>query len=823
MKKEQNSLKSQPLGNQQDIKPKNQNAIETHRTNLMPSGELHSLIEWAATQLGLVIEVELGVADFQLIESLKYFVRDKKNQSAPGLLQLKKKLEALSSEQQFHVAHSFAIMLELINCCESAYRHVRILNEPEVFPDGADSLCLQKNPPQEVFHVLTAHPTESRNPQVLYFFEKIQNILIARLNSPRKTQASLLFALLKQAWGLPMSKQRKPSVMDEADYIYSLALRKDIIDMYVANERDGKPLFVRTWVGGDKDGHPFVDEKTMLGSLQKSRTELYRWISGELDVFATELNLGCLQSKQKQGRAAIQALQAQTKALRKTLVNLKKLKDSDSLSIEGFKVQFRELSLQHSKHTGFEHEALQKISSLIRIFPAFVVPLELREDSAIIREAAQSKSPQQFNICRMLHSLNKLCPDGSIKNYAKVIILSQCESLQDFEAGVSLVQQECQGRLPVAPLFESAASLKKSEFIINEFLKSKVNRGLVEKQWSSKLEVMLGYSDSAKENGSLPSRFLIQTAVQRLEALILKEGFTPLFFHGFGGSIERGGGAIQEQLQWWPQSAMQNAKMTIQGETIHRSYSSPVILQKQLYLINEKYSEFSINGNIACENNPHHQSLLFEMNEKITKSYKTLLNDPEFLMLIESATPYTFLKKLRFGSRPSKRQGPINLKGLRAIPWVFCWTQTRCLFPTWWGAGSFWKNLNPDEKQAYRKAYLESPLLQSSIKALGFTLKKVELEIFFLYIKNSSLSLDQIKKFEDLFSQEYSNAIKFIKEITEEQNLLWFRPYLEASIELRSPLIHPLNALQIIAMQTKNVKLLRESVTGISSGMLTTG
>lgn len=775
--------------------------------------ELTSLVNWAVTELGHVIEAELGAKQFQRIENIRRFVKSKAGGQLSGLLKLKEEMKLLSPSQRFEIAHSFALMLELINACESAYRTHRLLEEKTA------PLSEETHAYGRIIHVLTAHPTESRNSDIIFYFRKIHQLLLQRLTTERHDQTSELHALLRMSWQIPMSKQRKPTVMDEAEYIYSLVLQDDIIEIYLQQRHAQIPFYIRTWVGGDKDGHPGVNEKTMLGSLGMSRARLHSWIKTQFTSYLAEL--APLSRSGLQQKKDIRQLQRHALNVKKSLIKTRKISAGDATRVHQLSKLVHDLAKEQQRIFGAESPTLNRIRYLLKIFPGLVVPLEIREDSSLVHEALGTKG-SRMNITRMLKTLARLSPAHSPRNYVRGFILSQCESAQDIEAGIKLSSQILKGpRLPVVPLFESSHALKAGTTIISELLSVKKNRQLIQKNWSAQLEVMLGYSDSAKENGSFPSRFLIQSAMQGLESVIEKHGLVPIFFHGSGGSIERGGGSIQEQTEWWPLSALKNVKMTIQGEMVYRSYNSPAILQRQLNLLVEN-RDARKKAPAAKESAANHKALQ-KLSDSIQQSYQGILQQPDFLELIEKATPYSFMKDLRMGSRPSKRQGPVQLKSLRAIPWVLCWTQTRALFPTWWGLGGHWKDLTASERNQYRKAFKESAMFRSYIKAAGFTLEKIELDVFFMYLRSSHLGPEAVAKYENSFRKEYAEAVKCIRDITREKSLLWYRPWLETSIGLRSPLIHPLNVLQLVALETKDIKLLRETVTGIASGMLTTG
>ncbi|QLY25559.1 phosphoenolpyruvate carboxylase [Bdellovibrio sp. KM01] len=774
--------------------------------------ELTKLVDWSVTELGKVIEFEVGKAGFNRIERIRRYIKSPAGQSLEGLKSLQEELASLSEKEQYQIAHAFALMLEIINSCEAAYRTYRLRIEDRDHESVTHSYG-------RIIHVLTAHPTESRNPDALYYFKKIQKLLERRLEKISELDESELNVLIKWVWNIPMSKQRKPSVMDEAEYIYSLGLQDEIIEMYIKQRLAKHPFYIRTWVGGDKDGHPGVDEKTMLQSLNMSRGLLVKWLNRAFREYKKDLE-PLLRNKSFDA-SKLRTIKKLSSEVTQMLVHLKRIESKDANKLHRLKESFILLSAEQRKNFGVESPVLIRIQTFLKSFPGLVVPLELREDSGLVHEAVDNPG-KSYNISRMIKTLSRISPDHDPKFYVRGFVLSNCESVKDIVAGMKLTKRYLgEYRLPVVPLFESAHSLSEGKSIITEFLSSKSHRTIIAKKWSGKLEVMLGYSDSSKENGAFASRFLIKSAVSELEKVISSYDIKPIFFHGSGGSIERGGGSVQEQTDWWPLSALEVVKVTIQGEMIYRSYTSSEILERQLerFMVARDRQAKSARKSSSARI----EKALQRMAEATKSKYQETLKQPEFLQMIEEATPYSYLKDLRMGSRPSKRQGPVQLKSLRAIPWVLCWTQTRTLFPTWWGVGSFWTTLNKTEKALYKKAFKESQLFSSYIKVLGFTLEKMDLNIFGLYLANSKLPVEQQQKYLKDFIQEFKECKKAMREITGERNLLWYRPWLGKSISLRSPLIHPLNVLQLIALKERNLLLLRETVTGVASGMLTTG
>lgn len=773
--------------------------------------ELTALVDWSVTELGRVIESELGRKSFLRIEKLRQFVKSRECEQVTGLQKVKNDLEKLSRQEQWEIAHAFALMLELINSCEFAYRAKSL--------ESADNFEAADVPYGRIIHVMTAHPTESRNPKIIFYFKRIQDLLISQLKRPSEDHRSELFLLLKLVWRLPMSKQRKPSVKDEAEYIYNLILQDEIIEVYLAKKTQGLPFYIRTWVGGDKDGHPGVDENTMLGSLELSRGFILKWLQKQLKSFVLDLD-PVAKSSTGEGQRLRKILQ-QTRRLERNLTALKKIKAADDQAVEEFKSSVLKLSQEYQRILKSESAKLKRILCFFQIFPGLVVPLELREDSSLVQEAVKNRNSRPA-IVRMLCTLNRISPRQNPRFYVRGFVLSQAESEVDIAAGTVLVKRCLKGvRLPVVPLFESAHSLENASDIIENFFTLAGQKAMVKKQWAGHFEIMLGYSDSAKESGSLASKVLIQSAVTALEKKISSHGLIPIFFHGSGGSVERGGGSIQDQTAWWPASALATAKVTVQGEMIYRSYSSPAVLKRQLQRF-ESARAARGQKKLRAERAADLRELK-KMAMATRSFYQALLQEPTFLDVIEQATPYTFLKNLKLGSRPSKRHGAVEIRNLRAIPWVLCWTQTRTLFPTWWGVGSYWDALSSKDKNVLKGIFKRSSLFASYIRLLGFTLAKMELNIFALYLQTSKLPSDLKAATEKKFRKEFTLCRKALREISGESELLWYRPWLQDSIRLRSPLIHPLSVLQLIALENKDIPLLRETVTGVASGMLTTG
>lgn len=761
--------------------------------------ELRDLVRESGAVLGEVIAREAGKAAYQSVEKLRAKMaelRDEKpDEVARELRASLKLLRGLDSDTRHTVARSFTFFLELMNACENAYRSYRLRANPR-HPQGAG--------PHSLIYVLTAHPTEARAPANIAIFHGAQKILQEALEQaiPTARWRENLRHQLELAWRAYPTRQRAPRVKDEAEHIYRTSLRPEILCTLLRASQEIAPLYLRTWVGGDKDGHPGVDEKAMRESLGLSREALLRFADNCLNDVRDSLEL-------LPAKPLPSALVKVRRALQQTRI----LKAGDGARIEKAKAAVLKFSETYEAELGALHPALADLKRLLHVTPGLVVPLEIREASDVI----MSKEPRA--IVRMLKLLATISRGGDPRWYVRSFIVSMTEKLEHLVRAEELARKALgRSALPVVPLFETVPSLQAGPRVVREVFAHPRLGACVRGPWGNRFEIMVGYSDSSKQGGVFPSRLAIAGAMHELEAVCREAGVQPVFFQGSGGSVDRGGGSVQDQVAWWPRAALEIYKVTIQGEMVERSFSSPEIARGQIARVAE-----SVAGVLAGEPRAPRAPVLQRFADEVRAAYQEMIHRPDFLRLVGAATPYAHLSELKIGSRPARRTKEISVEGLRAIPWVLCWTQTRVLFQTWWGVGRAWQTLSTKEKAELKRAFQNEPVFTSYIKALGFTIAKVELPLWRMYLENSDLSTAEQKKFYELFSAELKAAREMVRELSGSENPLWFRPWLGASIRLRAPMIHPLNLLQVLAIESDDTSLFRTTATGISAGMMTTG
>ena len=258
--------------------------------------------------------------------------------------------------------------------------------------------------------------------------------------------------------------------------------------------------------------------------------------------------------------------------------------------------------------------------------------------------------------------------------------------------------------LPVVPLFETMDDLEKAPSIVNEFLAHPVTcRGLAA-SGRADFQMMLGYSDSNKDCGIFSSQWALHRAQTELATVCQKHGARPVFFHGRGGTVGRGAGPTHWFMEALPHGALGGAfRMTEQGETIAQKYA---------HLGAATYHTELLMASVAAATAKHHvhapsaevdPALLDQLASWSREAYRSLLHEPGFMEFYRTATPIDALENSRIGSRPARRTGQATLEDLRAIPWVFSWTQSRFYLPGWFGAGSALARLRENDSAAFAK------------------------------------------------------------------------------------------------------------------------
>jgi phosphoenolpyruvate carboxylase len=364
-------------------------------------------------------------------------------------------------------------------------------------------------------------------------------------------------------------------------------------------------------------------------------------------------------------------------------------------------------------------------------------------------------------------------------------------------------------------------------------------------------EIMVGYSDSNKDSGFLSSNWEIHKAQKALVKIADKYGLDLKIFHGRGGSVGRGGGPAYAAIMAQPASTVNGRiKITEQGEVLASKYSLPDLALYHLETMSTAVIQASLLGSGFDDIQPWNE-IMEELAIASRKAYRQLIYEqPDFLDFFMSITPIEEISKLQISSRPARRKkGKKDLSTLRAIPWVFSWTQSRFLLPAWYGVGTALQDfLNQEEEEnlkLLRYFYLKWPFFKMVISKVEMTLSKVDLQMASHYVHELAKSEDR-ERFDQVFNQiaqEYYLTRHLVLKINGQERLLDNDPDLQRSVQLRNGTIVPLGFLQVsllkrlrqysnqdkaglIHFRYSKEELLRGAlltINGIAAGMRNTG
>ncbi|MFW5949881.1 MAG: phosphoenolpyruvate carboxylase [archaeon] len=381
----------------------------------------------------------------------------------------------------------------------------------------------------------------------------------------------------------------------------------------------------------------------------------------------------------------------------------------------------------------------------------------------------------------------------------------------------------------IVPLLESKYALSRAREIMgtlfeNEAYSQALNaRGNVQ-------EILLGYSDSNKENGFLGANWSLYRNQRRLANICSDYDVDLRLFHGRGGSISRGGVPMHEAMLALPNETVNGQiKFTEQGEAIAEKYGNPAIAERNL--------EQMLNAQILARHNAMENPVedvreewidAFETaGEYARQEYRDLLETDGFVEYFEQATPITVIENLNLGSRPASRSEDRSVEDLRSIPWVFSWTQARCIVPGWYSLATGFERYLEDggDIETLQEMYEEWPYFQTILDHAGLALARSDMEIASEYAALADQDLQ--KRIFERIREEYADAVEFVTTISGDDTLV-NRQWMEENLERRNPYVDPLNLLQIRLLAQSHLteteqRTLRLTVHGIAAGMKNTG
>lgn len=878
--------------------------------------------------LGEILREQMGDAFFNTVEQMRRLAIQHRETTSDTeqMEQLVQIVRALTVTDAYHATKAFSIYFELTNLAEANHRKRR-LRAAKVLPTPpqpgsflgtllrmkrAGISCeealtwLQK---VLVIPVFTAHPTEVARRTVLYKRRQIARQLdqidwLPLTDAEALERESIISANIAALWQTDEVRRRKLIVRDEIqmglDYFRNVlietlprlyetmadAFRKVYTTDLSASDL---PVVIQfgSWIGGDRDGNPFVTPESTQEALELARRAM---LSHYIAFTETVLELlspserqapvsGALRDAVQNYVATIRTLDADAKRrpeeevyrrfLTFVLHRLRCARDNAQhpdayLSAEEFAndVELIRESLLNNAGVRMVRFLIDPLKRQLETFGFHLYTLDIRQHAALHKKAVQelsqgvhigstmesilsaSSSPETeivLNTFRAVQQLKKSYPPRSIQTY----IISGTQSVEDIWRVVWLAQL-CgvnvaashdgadPGLMPV-PLFESIQDLRKCTDICRTLWTSPAYAPYLD-SWQRKQEVMLGYSDSNKDGGMLTSTWEIFKAHRALHQIAQECNIKLRLFHGRGGTVARGGGPTHQAITAQPPGAFIGAlKITEQGEVLNWKYTDSVVAERNLELMVaaslEALTRAQGHGAII---EPEWETTLETLSAESFAFYrKYVLENPDIIPYFEEATPVLELEHVRIGSRPARRSQRRGLQDLRAIPWVFGWMQSRHVLPAWFGVGHALERFCAQDVShlaLLRHMVKKFPLFSGLIANTETGLAKADIQIARLY---SELVKDEALRARvfDMIKAEFERTERMVLEVTEQDRLLANNSVLERSIRHRNPYVDPMTLIQLELLRRKRNGeeseelnyALAATINGIAAGLRNTG
>jgi phosphoenolpyruvate carboxylase len=530
------------------------------------------------------------------------------------------------------------------------------------------------------------------------------------------------------------------------------------------------------------------------------------------------------------------------------------------VEIFGFTLTHLDIRQESTRHS----DAMDEITSHLQITPdsAYNAWSEADRVTWLVNELTtrrplvphelpfSDKTQETINTFRMLRELHKEFGEDICKSYVismshdvsdvlEVLLLAKEAGLYDPTTGNSALQ--------VVPLFETVEDLQKAPAVMTELFNLTFYKAVLNTQPIALQEVMLGYSDSNKDSGFLSSNWEIHKAQQALQKIAEQAAVELRIFHGRGGSVGRGGGPAYEAILAQPgQTLKGRIKITEQGEVLASKYSLTELALYNLETATSAVIQGSLLGTKFDAIQPW-QVIMEEIAAQSRAHYRKLVYEqPDFIDFFHQVTPIDEISQLQISSRPARRGGKKDLSSLRAIPWVFSWTQSRFLLPAWYGVGSALNQFleaSPENLKLLKYFYSKWPFFRMVISKVEMTLAKVDLQLAGHYVQQLTHPDDR-ERLQPVYEEivkEYLLTKSVILTITGHDRLLDGDPELQRSVQLRNGTIVPLGFLQVSLLQRlrqhkttmgalrsrySKGELLRGAlltINGIAAGMRNTG
>jgi len=863
--------------------------------------------------LGEVVSEQHGPAILALIEDVRrQAIGDFR--TGADLAALGKRIAEVSEADLLLLIRAFTIFSQLANIADdhvlrAEARQARSLQVEEVAErlDAAKVRAFLRE--ALLAPVLTAHPTEVRRKSILDRDAAISGLLAQRQPWCEAEIDARLKREIRILWQTRMLRSIRIHVTDEIKNALSVFRSTFIGQVPVVQRKVAKlfglqapAAFLRpgSWVGGDRDGNPFVSPETLDYAVRNQSeavlthylTEVHGLgveLSVSDDLVSTSEALKALraplehtsdQQADEPYRRALITCYARMAATRLALLGdgpknpprfvasayatpeefvtdldviIQSLRENGDADLaEGRLSELREAvgafgfhlaSMDVRQNSDVHERAVAELLAAARVMPDYLALDEKARVKVLLAELSSPRplrspyaeySPEtlrELAIADRAALLKRRFGDGAVTNY----VISKAASVSDMletailmkEAGLFVPGDVPRASLRIVPLFETVADLRGSEAIMREYFDYPLIRAMLGAQGNLQ-EVMIGYSDSNKDGGYVTSTYEIRMGIAGLVALGQEAGIRMRFFHGRGGAVGRGGGSSFDAVRALPQGAsVLGLRITEQGEVVASKYGDPDTGRASLETIVVAY--------LLAELEPGQDAAdtmgaadLASLSKAAFRHYRGLVYDtPGFEVYFRQSTPLPEIADLKIGSRPASRSKSGAIEDLRAIPWVFSWSQARVMLPGWFGFGTAAHEVGLDR---LRLLYNVSPFFRTTIANMEMVLAKSSMALAKQYaglVEDRALATGIFVRIEAEWDLTYAAVLA----ISGQAKLLENNPGLADSINRRMPYVNALGHLQINLLRRRRAgddseaihSGIHMSINGVSAGLRNSG
>ncbi|HGQ5148071.1 TPA: phosphoenolpyruvate carboxylase [Streptococcus pneumoniae] len=842
---------------------------------------------------------------------------------------LNRLVTSLSNDEMVYISRYFSILPLLINISEDVDLAYEINHQNNIDQDYLGKLSTtiklvaeKENAVEILEHlnvvpVLTAHPTQVQRKSMLDLTNHIHSLL-------RKYRDVKLGLINKDKWHndlrryieiimqTDMIREKKLKVTNEItnamEYYNSSFLKavphltteyKRLAQAHGLNLKQAKPITMGMWIGGDRDGNPFVTAKTLKQSAltqcevimnyyDKKIYQLYREfslstsivnVSKQVREMARQSKDNSIYREKELYRRALFDIQSKIQATKTYLIEDEEVGTRYETANDFYKdlIAIRDSLLENKGESLISGDFVELLQA-VEIFGFYLASIDMRQDSSVYEacvaellksagiHSRYSELSEEEKCDLLLKELEEdprilsathaekselLAKELAIFKTARVLkdklgddvirqtIISHATSLSDMLElaillkEVGLVDTE-RARVQIVPLFETIEDLDHSEETMRKYLSLSLAKKWIDSR-NNYQEIMLGYSDSNKDGGYLSSCWTLYKAQQQLTAIGDEFGVKVTFFHGRGGTVGRGGGPTYEAITSQPlKSIKDRIRLTEQGEVIGNKYGNKDAAYYNLEMLVSAAINCMITQKKSDTNTPNrYEAIMDQVVDRSYDIYRDLVfGNEHFYDYFFDSSPIKAISSFNIGSRPAARKTITEIGGLRAIPWVFSWSQSRVMFPGWYGVGSSFKefiNKNPENIAILRDMYQNWPFFQSLLSNVDMVLSKSNMNIAFEYAK--LCEDEQVKAIYETILNEWQVTKNVILAIEGHDELLADNPYLKASLDYRMPYFNILNYIQLELIKRQRrgelssdqERLIHITINGIATGLRNSG